>query len=171
MRETFLGIAGHSFPQSDFYILCHLRILGLTKTAILIVKLSGCRYTLGHKSLVKSVAWEDSQASQSNNLSDAFFLMFLPVVAYYATTTIQIMLFFFFFFSYVFLKCASIQYSISTKKKTFFTSSSPRCLVCAFDWLLTYQVAVFPLAYASSIVLGNSFRKHSAMTFQSIFFF
>ena len=41
---TFLGIAGLSFPQSNFYIHCHLKILGLTKTAILIVKLSGCRY-------------------------------------------------------------------------------------------------------------------------------
>ena len=72
-NRTFLGIAGLSFPQSNFYIHCHLKILGLTKTAILIVKLSGCRYFFGHKSLVKNVAWQDSQASQSNHLSDAFF--------------------------------------------------------------------------------------------------
>ena len=30
--------------------------------------------------------------------------------------------------------CASIQYPISPKI-SFFTSTSPRCLVCAFDWL------------------------------------
>ena len=72
---TFLGIAGISFPGSklNFYILCHLKILGLTKTAILKVKLSGCRYIFGHKSLVKSVAWQDSQASNSNHLSVLFF--------------------------------------------------------------------------------------------------
>ena len=50
----FLGIAGLSFSQSNFYIHCHLKILGLTKAAILIVKLSGRRYTFDHKSLVKS---------------------------------------------------------------------------------------------------------------------
>ena len=38
-----------SFPQSHFYIHCHLKILSLTKTAILIVKLSGCQYLFGHK--------------------------------------------------------------------------------------------------------------------------
>ena len=54
--RTFLGITGLSFPQSNFYIHCHLKILGLTKTAILIVKLLVCRYTFGNKSLVKSVA-------------------------------------------------------------------------------------------------------------------
>ena len=32
-----------------------------------------------------------------------------------------------------------------------------------------YQAAVFSLAYASSIVLDNSFRKHSAIIFQYIF--
>ena len=34
-----------------------------------------------------------------------------------------------------------------------------------------YQAAVFSLAYASSIVLDNSFRKHSAIIFQYIYFF
>ena len=72
-NRTFLGIAGLSFPQSNFCIHYHLKILGLTKTAILILKLSSCRYLFGHKSLVKSVACQDSQASQSNHLSDAFF--------------------------------------------------------------------------------------------------
>ena len=55
------------------------------KTAILIVKLSGCRYLFAHKSLVKSVPRQYSQAAQSNHLSDAFFLMFLPEVADYTT--------------------------------------------------------------------------------------
>ena len=54
--RIFLGIAGLSFPRSNFYIPCHLKILGLTQAAILIVKPSGCRYLFGHKSLVKSVA-------------------------------------------------------------------------------------------------------------------
>ena len=36
--------------------------------------------------------------------------------------------------------------------------------------VITYQAAVFPLAYASSIVLENSFCKHSAIIFQYIFF-
>ena len=90
-NRTFLDIAGLSFPQSNFYIHCHLRILGLTKTAILIVKLSGCPYLFGHKSLVKSVAGQYSQASQSNQLSDAF----LPEVAYYATNNPNHVFFFF----------------------------------------------------------------------------
>ena len=57
----------------------------------------------------------------------------------------------------------------------------PPCLVFAFDWLqasisslaisLRYQAAVFPLPYASSIVLDNSFRKHSAIIFQYIYIF
>ena len=56
--RTFVGIGDLSRPLSNFYIHYHLKILGPTKTAILIVKLSGCRNTLGHhiKSLDKSVA-------------------------------------------------------------------------------------------------------------------
>ena len=45
---TFLGIASLSFPRSNFYTHCHLKILGLTKNAVLKVKLSGCRYIFGH---------------------------------------------------------------------------------------------------------------------------
>ena len=65
------------------------------------------------------------------------------------------------------------------QKIVFHVSGSPR-LVFAFDWLQAsnsslaisplYQAAVFPLAYASSIVLDYSFRKHSAIIFQYIFF-
>ena len=36
---------------------------------------------------------------------------------------------------------------------------------------LTYRAAVFPLTYASSIFLDNSFRKHSAIFFQYIYIF
>ena len=34
-----------------------------------------------------------------------------------------------------------------------------------FHRVITYQAAVFPLVYAGSIFLDNSFRKHSAMFF------
>ena len=39
-----------------------------------------------------------------------------------------------------------------------------------FQRVITYQAAVFPLVYASSIVLDNSFCRHSAIIFQYIFF-
>ena len=144
----------HLIPQSNFYIHCHLEILGLTKTALLIVKFSGCRYLFGHISLVKSVAWPDSQASQSNHLSDAFF----NVLARRSIVTIL-------------NKSKNIVFHVN------FPSLPCMCLwlssgfnLYLFQRVITFQAAVFPLAYASSIVLDNSFRKHSATIFQYIFF-
>ena len=40
-----------------------------------------------------------------------------------------------------------------------------------FHRVITYQAAVFSLAYASSIVLYNSFRKYSAIIFQYIYIY
>ena len=59
VRENNLkqNISWYCWPFfSAVKLLPPLPILGLTKTAVLIVKLSGCRYLFGHKSLVKSVA-------------------------------------------------------------------------------------------------------------------
>ena len=39
----------------DQYIHCHFKILGLTRTVILIVKLSGCRYTFGRNASVSCI--------------------------------------------------------------------------------------------------------------------
>ena len=52
--RTFHGITDLSF-RSNFYIHCHFKILGLTRTAILIVKLSGCRYTFGRNASVSCI--------------------------------------------------------------------------------------------------------------------
>ena len=93
MRENNLiqNISWYCWPffsAVKFYIHCHLKILGLTKTAISRMKLSGCRYIFGHKSLVKSAGRQYSQASQSNQ------------VAYYATNNPN-HVFFLFFLSFL----------------------------------------------------------------------
>ena len=102
--------------------------------------------------------------------------MFLPEVAYYATNNPNHVFFFFFFL--IFLKVCF--HTILIKSKNIVFTFFP-CLVFAFDWLQAsipslaisprYQAAVFPLAYATSIVLDNSFRQHSAIIFQYIYFF
>ena len=91
---------------------------------------------------------------------------------------IQIMLFFCFKLS--FRKVCFHTVLNKSKNIVFYVNVSP-CVVFAFDWLQAsisslaisprYQAAVFPLAYASSIVLDNSFRKHSAIIFQYIYIF
>ena len=52
--RTFHGITDLSF-RSNFNIHCHFKILGLTRTAILIVKLSGCRYIFGRNASVSCI--------------------------------------------------------------------------------------------------------------------
>ena len=88
---------------------------------------------------------------------------------------------FFFLFFLSFLKvCFN---TILNKSKNILFHVNFPSLPCMCLWLtsgfnlyllhrvITYQAAVFPLAYASSIVLDNSFRKHSAIIFQYIYFF
>ena len=67
---------------------------------------------------------------------------------------------------------------LNKSKNIVFHVKSPPCLVFAFDWLQAsislvipprYQAAVFSFADASSIVLDNSFRKHSAIIIQYFF--
>ena len=115
--RTFHFIGCLSF-RSIFYIHCHLKILGLTETAILIFGLP-------------THLWQDSQASQSNNLSDASImglsLLSLPKAAYYTTNNpIHV------FFPYVFLTYAFRQYQISPKISFFTSPRLPPCLVFAF---------------------------------------
>ena len=126
--RTFHGIGGLSF-RSNFYIHCHLKILVLTETAILIFGLP-------------THLWQDSQASQSNNLSDASImglsLLSLPKVAYHTTNNpIHV------FFSYVFLTYAFRQYQISPKI-SFFTSTSPLALCLPFIYSTLKSLAISP---------------------------
>ena len=114
--RTFHGIGGLSF-RSNFYIHCHLKILVLTETAILIFGLP-------------THLWQDSQASQSNNLSDASImglsLLSLPKVAYH-TTNNPIHVFFFLRFLNICFQ------TISNKSKNIvFHVNFPPCLVFAF---------------------------------------
>ena len=93
-NRTFLGIAGLSFPQTNFYIHCHLKILGLTKTTILIVKLSAADTSLVIK--VWSKVLRDRIHRLPNlTIWETPFLMFLPEVAYYATNNLNHVFFFF----------------------------------------------------------------------------
>ena len=69
--EHFLVLLAFLFRDQTFTSIVIWKF-EVSKTAILTVKLSGYRYAFGHKSLVKSVVWQDSQASQSKRLSDAF---------------------------------------------------------------------------------------------------
>ena len=103
-----------------------------------------------------------------------FSLIFLPKVAYYATNNPN------YVFPLFFLSCVKVCFHtiLNKSKNIVFHVNVPPFLVFAFDWLLAsisslaisprYQAAVFPLAYASSIVLDNSFRKHSTIISQYI---
>ena len=114
--RTFHGIGGLFF-RSNFYIHCHLKILVLTETAILIFGLP-------------THLWQDSQASQSNNLNDASImglpLLSLPKVAYH-TTNNPIHVFFFLRFLNICFQ------AISNKSKNIvFHVNFPPCVVFAF---------------------------------------
>ena len=71
--------------------------------------------------------------------------MFLPEQTFYATNNLN-HVFFLFFISFLEVCFHTI---LNKSKNIVFHVNFPRCLVCA------YQVAVFPLAYVSSIVLDN----------------
>ena len=102
--------------------------------------------------------------------------MFLPEVAYYATKNPNHVFILFFFLS--FLKICFHTILNKSKNIVFHVSFRPLTLYLplidfglqSLAISLRYQAAVFSLAYASSIVLDNSFRKHSAIIFQYIFF-
>ena len=59
MREIKLiqNISWYYWPffSIKLYLHCHFKILGLTRTAILIVKLSGCRYIFGRNASVSCI--------------------------------------------------------------------------------------------------------------------
>ena len=101
--------------------------------------------------------------------------MLLPKGAYYATSNPNRD---FYFFSLSFLKVCFHAILNKSKDIVFHVNSPPPAFYLPLiDFRLQslaispcYQAAVFSLAYASSIVLGNSFRKHSAIIFQYIFF-
>ena len=100
--------------------------------------------------------------------------MLLPKGAYYATSNPNRD---FYFFSLSFLKVCFHAILNKSKHIVFHVNSPPAFYLPLIDFRLQslaispcYQAAVFSLAYASSIVLGNSFRKHSAIIFQYIFF-
>ena len=78
---------------------------------------------------LKSVAWRYSQASQSNHLSDAFFVMFSSEVGHYATNNPNHV-----FFSFVpKFSLSALPYNTNI---VFHVNFPPaRCLVCAFDRL------------------------------------
>ena len=99
--------------------------------------------------------------------------MFLPEVAYYSTNNPNHV----FFLSFL-KEC----FHTISPKISFFTSTSPRCLIFAFDWLQasisSYFTALLPIRRLSFLshmqvpfFLDKSFRKHSAIIFQYIFFF
>ena len=101
--------------------------------------------------------------------------MLLPKGAYYATSNPNRD---FYFFSLSFLKVCFHAILNKSKDIVFHVNSPPPAFYLPLiDFRLQslaispcYQAAAFSLAYASSIVLGNSFRKHSAIIFQYIFF-
>ena len=103
-----------------------------------------------------------------------FFNVLAKSIAYYGTNNPNHVLFLFFFSKFFYKVCF---HTILNKSKNIdFHVNFPSCLVFAFDWLQflaispRYQAAVFPLAHASSFVLDNSFRKHSAIIFHYIIF-
>ena len=105
------------------------------------------------------------------------FLMLLPKGAYYATSNPNRD---FYFFSLSFLKVCFHAILNKSKDIVFHVNSPPPAFYLpliefklqslAISARYYYQAAVFPLAYASSIVLDNSFCKYSAVIFQYIFF-
>ena len=104
-----------------------------------------------------------------------FSLIFLPKVAYYATNNPNHV------FPLFFLSCVKVCFhTILNKSKNivFHVKVPPPLYLPLIDFKLQslvelyisppYQAAACPLAYASSIVLDNSFRKHSTIISQYI---
>ena len=127
--RTFHGIGGLSF-RSNFYIHCHLKILVLTETAILIFGLP-------------THLWQDSQASQSNNLHWAMhlswhFLYFPCQKQHIILPTIQFM-----FFSIRFLNIC-FQTIPNKSKNIVFHVNSPLAFCLPFIYFTLKSLAISP---------------------------